>query len=135
MDPKAFAKLSKQLAKDNKKKDEGPPALQHVDAFVKKDKTPGGEGQEKVGPSKEAAAADTGKDTGGSQAGELKRKNAGKGIKPPEKKKLKGDAGQKASPVVIVDESSPVKPANSIPLEDLGDGAWPLETIHFPIKK
>ncbi|CAH9134893.1 unnamed protein product [Cuscuta epithymum] len=131
MDPKAFAKLSKQLAKDEKKKKkEGPSTQAPVDSFFKKDKAPEGQG-----PSQEVVAADAGTGAGGSQAGELKRKNAGKGIKPPEKKKSKGDVGQKAPPVVIIDDPPASQPSAFAPLDDFDEGAWPLETVQFPIKK
>ncbi|CAH9147276.1 unnamed protein product, partial [Cuscuta epithymum] len=131
MDLKAFAKLQKQLAKESKKKkEEGPSTQKAVDEFFKKPEA--SNNQEGERPSR---IVDAGVVIEGSNAAELKRKNAEKGTKPPEKKKLKGDAGQKAPPVVIIEELSPSKPSGSLPLENFDEGAWPLETVQFPIKK
>ncbi|CAH9139530.1 unnamed protein product [Cuscuta epithymum] len=131
MDPKAFAKLTKKLSKEpRKKKEEGSSSQPQVGAFFEKEKTLEGQG-----PLREATTVHAGADAGGSKAGELKRKNAGKGLQPPEKKKAKGDAGQKDTPVVVIDDLPAGQPSASAPLEDLVEGAWPLETVHFPIKK
>ncbi|CAH9101284.1 unnamed protein product [Cuscuta epithymum] len=134
MDPKAFAKLSKQMAKEERRRKEGSSTKKPVDSFPKKDgaaKTPEGEGPSK----KSAPGGDAGSGAGSSQLGELKRKNAGKGVKLPEKKKARGDAGQEDTPVVVIDDPPTIQPSASAPLEDLVEGAWTLETVHFPIKK
>ncbi|CAH9070798.1 unnamed protein product, partial [Cuscuta epithymum] len=119
MDPKAFAKLSKQLGKDKKK---NPKATNP--AAPKK--------QEDERPLKNAEA---GAVAGGSEAVEFKRKNAGKGVKLPERKKPKGEAGQKDIPVVVIVDPPTNQPSVLTPLEDSVEGDWPLETVHFPIKK
>ncbi|CAH9094825.1 unnamed protein product [Cuscuta epithymum] len=129
MDLKAFTKLSKQLAKERKKKDEGPSTQQHVDAFFKKDKE--AEGQVKEGTSKRDAAADADTDAGGSRPEELKRKNTGKGIKPPEKKKkMNGAADKKEAPVFIVEEHPP----SELP-GGTSEVPWPRESVEFSIAK
>ncbi|CAH9095187.1 unnamed protein product [Cuscuta epithymum] len=130
MDPKAFSKLSRQLAKDKKKKEERPPAQPQGDVLSKKQETPEGQG-----PSKGVVIAGAGSDAGGSKEGGLKRKNAGKGVRPPEEKKLKGDIEPKDTPVVIIDDPPAGQSSATAPPEDLVEGAWPLETVHFPIKK
>ncbi|CAH9071382.1 unnamed protein product [Cuscuta epithymum] len=130
MDPKAFARLSNKLAKEKKKKAEGPSNQRAVEEFLQKPdakKKPEGEG-----PSKDAGA---GVVTEGSHVPELKRKNTGKGTTLPEKKQRRGDAEQKAPPVVIIDDHPSDKPSGSLPLADLDEGAWPLEKVQFPIKK
>ncbi|CAH9136185.1 unnamed protein product [Cuscuta epithymum] len=133
MDPKAFAKLTKKLAKEpRKKKEEGSSANQPpVDEVLKKagaPKVPEG------GDLSQKPVADSGAGAGGSQDGELKRKNAGKGVLPPEKKKKRGEGGKDA-PLVIIDEPPSGKPSDSLPQVDLDEGAWPLEKVQFPIKK
>ncbi|CAH9106499.1 unnamed protein product [Cuscuta epithymum] len=129
MDVQAFARLSKKLAKvPKKKKEEGSSASQPlVDEVFKK----AGASQvpEAKEPPKEIAPADTGAGAGGSQAGELKRKNAGKGSKPPVTKKLRGADEGKGAPLVILEEPSPSH------LVDLEEGAWPQETVQFSFKK
>ncbi|CAH9087393.1 unnamed protein product [Cuscuta epithymum] len=130
MDPKAFAKLSNKLSKEKKKKAEGPSKQRAVgEISPKPEATRGPEG---VGPLKDA---DTCVVAEGSRVPELKRKNAGKGTTLPEKKQRRGDAEQKAPSVVIIDDPPAGQPSASAPLEDLVEGAWPLETVHFPIKK
>ncbi|CAH9123206.1 unnamed protein product, partial [Cuscuta epithymum] len=129
MDVQAFARLSKKLAKvPKKKKEEGGSSNQLlVDDVLKKagaSKTP-----EAKEPTKEVPAADAGAVAGGSQAGELKRKNAGKGSKPPVTKKLRGAEEGRGAPLVILD-----KPSSSH-LVDLDEGAWPQETVQFSFKK
>ncbi|CAH9147163.1 unnamed protein product [Cuscuta epithymum] len=119
MDPKAFAKLSKQLARE-KKKDEGLPTQRVVDEFFKKPE--GAKSRNGEGPSQ--ATVDE-----GSKAVELKRKNAGKGSKPPEKKQKKGDAEQDA-PVITVEENS----SSEAPAQKVGV-AWPTEDVNFSVKK
>ncbi|CAH9077984.1 unnamed protein product, partial [Cuscuta epithymum] len=120
MDPKAFAKLSKQLAME-KKKDEGPPTQRIVDEFFKKPEAV--KNHEGEGPSKAA-------DEEGSKVAELKRKNAGKGTKPPEKKQKKGAVEQKEAPIVIVEEHS----SSEAPAQKVGV-AWLTENINFSVKK
>ncbi|CAH9127243.1 unnamed protein product, partial [Cuscuta epithymum] len=129
MDVQAFARLSKKLSKaPKKKKEEGGPSNQlFVDDVLKKagaSKTP-----ETKEPPKEVAAGDTGVGAGGSQAGELKRKNTGKGSKPPVTKKQRGADEGKGAPLVILEEPSPSH------LVDLDEGAWPQETVRFSFKK
>ncbi|CAH9140303.1 unnamed protein product [Cuscuta epithymum] len=125
MDPKAFAKLSKQLAKQ-KKKDGGPSTQRVVGEFPKKPEVE--KKHEGEGPSETV-------DGESSKAVGLKRKNSGKGNQPPEEKKSRGGAGQKAPSVVIIDELPSGKPSDSLPLVDIDEGAWPLEKVQFPIKK
>ncbi|CAH9107336.1 unnamed protein product [Cuscuta epithymum] len=130
MDPKAFAKLSRKLAKVPKKKEEASSLQKPVDEYFKEVEAPKKpEGEE---PSKEVAADDA--DAGGSQVGELKRKNAGKGVAPPEKKR-KGTGGKKDAPLVILDEPPSFQASESAPLEDFEEGAWPRETVQFSFKK
>ncbi|CAH9127365.1 unnamed protein product [Cuscuta epithymum] len=129
MDVQAFARLSKKLSKvPKKKKEEGPSANQPlVDEVLKKagaSKTP-----EDKESTKEVPAADSGAVAGGSQAGELKRKNAGKGSKPPVTKKLRGADEGKGAPLVNLEEPSPSH------MVDLEEGAWPQETVQFSFKK
>ncbi|CAH9121112.1 unnamed protein product, partial [Cuscuta epithymum] len=129
MDVQAFARLSKKLAKvPKRKKEEGPSANQPlVDEVLKKAgayKTP-----EDKESTKEVPSADAGAGAGGSQVGELKRKNAGKGSKPPVTKKLRGTDEVKGAPLVILEEPS------SSHLVDLDEGAWPQETVQFSFKK
>ncbi|CAH9146292.1 unnamed protein product, partial [Cuscuta epithymum] len=135
MDVQAFARLSKKLAKvPRKKKEEGSSASQPlVDEVLKKagaPKTPEGEGV-----SREIVAADASAVAGGSQAGELKRKNVGKGVMPPENKKKKRGEGGKDAPLVIIDEPPTFHPSESTPLEDFDEGTWPRETVQFSFKK
>ncbi|CAH9078401.1 unnamed protein product [Cuscuta epithymum] len=130
MDPKVFAKLSNKLSKDKKKKAEGSPKQRAVEEFFPKPEAP--RGQEGGGPLKDA---DAGVVAEGSRVPELKRKNAGKGTALPEKKQKRGDAEQKAPPVVIIDDPPSGKPSVSLPLTDFDEGAWPLEKVQFPIKK
>ncbi|CAH9141753.1 unnamed protein product [Cuscuta epithymum] len=127
MDVQAFARLSKKLAKvPKKKKDEGSSNQPLVDEVLKKAGAPkvpeGGD------PSKKTAA-DSGTGAGGSQAGELKRKNTGKGSKPPVTKKQRGADEGKGAPLVILEEPS------SSHLVDLDEGAWPQETVRFSFKR
>ncbi|CAH9138630.1 unnamed protein product [Cuscuta epithymum] len=129
MDVQAFARLSKKLSKvPKKKKEEGPSANQPlVDEVLKKagaSKTP-----EDKESTKEVPSADAGAGAGGSQVGELKRKNTGKGSKPPVTKKLRGADEVKGAPLVILEEPS------SSHLVDLDEGAWPQETVQFSFKK
>ncbi|CAH9075505.1 unnamed protein product [Cuscuta epithymum] len=127
MDVQAFARLSKKLAQvPKKKKDEGSSNQPLVDEVLKKAGAPkvpeGGDPSKKI-------AADSGTSAGGSQAGELKRKNTGKGSKPPVTKKQKGADEGKGAPLVILEEPS------SSHLVDLDEGAWPQETVRFSFKR
>ncbi|CAH9132616.1 unnamed protein product [Cuscuta epithymum] len=134
MDVQAFARLSKKLAKvPKKKKEEGSSNQPLVDEVLKKagaSMVPEGEGHPKG-----AAVMDTVAEAGGSQAGELKRKNTGKGVMPPESKKKKKTEGTKDAPLVITEGPSPFQASESIPLEDFDEGAWPQETVQFSFKK
>ncbi|CAH9093792.1 unnamed protein product [Cuscuta europaea] len=121
MDPRAFAKLCKQLVKEEKRKKEGPSTQKPIDSFFKKN-------QVEEDPSKKIDAS--AEEVGGSKAEELKRKNAGKGIKPPEKKKLKGAINQKEALVVIMEEHS----SSEAPVQGAAV-SWPLENVNFSVKK
>ncbi|CAH9113135.1 unnamed protein product, partial [Cuscuta epithymum] len=105
MDVSNFAALKKKLAKEPKKKKEAG-SQKPVDDFFQKDgasQVPEGEGPSKTD--------DAGAGAGGSKGEELKRKNSGKGVAPPEnKKQKKGAPGRKDAPIVIVEEQPSLNP-------------------------
>ncbi|CAH9077438.1 unnamed protein product, partial [Cuscuta epithymum] len=120
MDAKNLAKLKRQLAKADKKKEE-PPKQKPVDQFFQRAEA--AQTCEDPEPPKGDAA-----DAEGSQALELKRKITGKGVLPPEKKK-KGVADKDVPVLGIEERASSESPAQ------LADGTWPRENVQFSVKK
>ncbi|CAH9107404.1 unnamed protein product [Cuscuta epithymum] len=132
MDVSSYAALKKKLTREpNKKKETG--TQKPVGEFFKKDRAaqiPEGEGPSKI--------ADAGTDVGGSKVEELKRKNAGKGVMPPEKKGEEEALEKKDASVIIIEEHSTSRSpaADPPPSSQLqaGEEFSIAEIIQFPIK-
>ncbi|CAH9094786.1 unnamed protein product [Cuscuta europaea] len=129
MDVRNFAGLKKKLAKEPKKKETG--TQKPVDEFFKN----GGEPSSAIPPNVEAEGIEA-------AVAAVKRKAAGKSVVPTGKKSKRGDAGKKATPIIIVEEHSSSDPLavvattpSNIPSGNLGGGDLPRESVQFSLVK